>query len=291
MKGINPSIEGSKKDVVRIIVLYLGKMIKFPRSIGFLLLVVVLLIVSRNAGAQTRITSLLPETMNFNDSVITMQQHEYLRTIYGQILRRSTRDVLNGSEYELYYPVTGSNPLFPHERYPNGRVVIEGVEYEPVVIQYDTYIDQLIYFDPRHHIGQLVIPVILNKFSIDEFELGITGDRMFFKYIDFPDSPVYPDDGFYEMIYEGASRLMYRYNSILAVTNGEYIFKIRKVKILENDHKYYRITGKNSLFKALSDKKKDMRNYLKEKKLHVRIADKKDFRNILTFYDRIRDDR
>ena len=218
------------------------------------------------------------------DSTLVKIQKENLHHDYDSVMMQYTQDLLNGREYELYYPVFGSDPLLPHERFSTGSVTIEGITHFPVVIQYDTYLDQLVYFDPRHHIGESVIPVVLNKYSIDSFEIGLPGDRMQFRNLSFPAS-VSADSGFYEIVYDGVTKALIRYKCILAVSEGEYIFKIRPIRYIVNDHKMYRISGRRTLLKALTQHKHGIRQYLRQHKLHVRVASKNDYRRILTYFD------
>ncbi len=220
---------------------------------------------------------------------LTRLQHNFLRHFYDSTLQISNEDILNGDEYELYYPVTGSNPMLPHKCYPNGSVTIEGKTHTPVVIQYDTYLDQLIYFDSRHRIGPMVVPVMLNKYMVDAFEIGMPDNRMKFRNLTFPDSVSNAESGFYETVYEGKTRYLIRYKSILAVTEGEYSFKIHAHRYIEKNHNLFKIRGKKSLIKALSDRKADLRKYIRQKKLHVRTAGKNDMRRLLIFYDHAED--
>ncbi len=215
-------------------------------------------------------------------------QYRFLHYLYDSIVTTFTEDVINGSEYELYYPVYGSNPLIPKHRYPNGSIVIEGIRHSPVVLQYDTYKDLLIYFDPRHQIDQSVIPVVLNKYLIDEFEVGLPENRMKFRYFEFPDSlKKIAGDGFYEVGYEGKIRFLIRYKTTLAVTDGKYIFKTRPLKLIVNGGRVYKIKGRRSLLNALADKKNLIGKFIRSRKIKVRHAGKTDMQRILSYYDHV----
>ena len=220
------------------------------------------------------------------DDTLTLAQYKYLHHLYDSIITTSTEDILNGSEYELYYPVYGSSPLIPKRRYPNGSIVVEGIKHSPVVLQYDTYKDLLVHFDPRHQINQSVIPVVLNKYIVDEFEVGIPDNRMKFRYLRFPDSlKNIVVNGFYEMVYEGNTSYLIRRKSLLAITGGDYIFKSRSVKFVVNKNNIYKITGRRSLLKALGDQKIRMKKFIRSNKINIRHAGKTDMRRILTYYD------
>jgi len=229
-----------------------------------------------------------PGTETENDT-LTRYQHIYLRHVYDSVIHLSTEDVLSGREYELYYPVTSTTPLLPQKRYLNGSVTIEGIRHSPVIIQYDTYLDQLIYFDFRHQAGRSVVPVMLNKYRVDAFELVLPGGRMKFRNLTFPDSVNSVGSGFFEVVYEGKTRYLIRYKSILAITGGNYIFTIRTRRYLENHHTVFLITGKKSLLKALADRKADIRKYIRQNRLHVRRAGKDEMRMLLRFYDHAED--
>ncbi len=229
-----------------------------------------------------------PGTETENDT-LTRYQHIYLRHVYDSVIHLSTEDVLSGCEYELYYPVTSTTPLLPQKRYLNGSVTIEGIRHSPVIIQYDTYLDQLIYFDFRHQAGRSVVPVMLNKYRVDAFELVLPGGRMKFRNLTFPDSVNSVGSGFFEVVYEGKTRYLIRYKSILAITGGNYIFTIRTRRYLENHHTVFLITGKKSLLKALADRKADIRKYIRQNRLHVRRAGKDEMRMLLRFYDHAED--
>ena len=251
-----------------------------PAAICFVLLLSPVLVAGQPDGGPGRTEAC--------DDSLHQAQYGFLHHLYDSIVTTCTEDVINGSEYELYYPVYGSSPLLPKHRYPNGSIVMEGIKHSPVVLQYDTYKDLLIYFDPRHQINQSVIPVVLNKYLIDEFEVGLPENRMKFRYFEFPDSlKQVTGNGFYEVGYEGKTEYLIRYETILAITDGRYIFKMRPLKFIVNDGIIYKIKGRRSLLIALADKKNLIRKFIKSMKINVRHAGKTDMQRILSYYDHV----
>ncbi len=222
---------------------------------------------------------------SFNDDSMLVKQTRYIQELHHQFMNVSN-EILNGKEYGFYFFPSISSPLMPSKQMPTASIVIHGNKYENIMLQYDTFKDLAVYFDPKNLINNSICPISINKYIIDEFNLKVEAEDLKFKYFEFPNDPkAKKRNGFYEVIYDGHSKYLIHHKSDLIVEGGRDIYKYRPVKYAINEGILYKFKGKRSLLKAFNDKSMELKKYIKTSKIKVRKARKKQIGSILEYYD------
>ena len=224
-------------------------------------------------------------TLYGHDSIQEKQYHS-IQGLYDSVLNVSSNVILNGREYLVYFSPHVSTPIIPVKRYPTSSIIIQGKTYRNLMLQYDTFKDQVIYYDPDNLENNAIIPISVNRTIIDEFDLEYPGNKIKFKYLVIPDTlKGNVNNGFYEIVYDKTSRFVIKHRSILVIKGGRDIYKYKPRRYIVNKGMYYPINGRRSLIKALSDKSVEMKKFIKSSKIFVRWAEKDEMVRILKFYD------
>lgn len=222
---------------------------------------------------------------SFNSDSMLLKQEKYINDLHHQFMNVSN-EILNGKEYEFYFFPSISSPLMPLKQMPTASIVIHGNKYENIMLQYDTYKDLVVYFDPENLINSSICPIAINKYIIDEFNIVLSTGDLKFKYFEFPNDPkAKKRNGFYEVIYNGNSKYIVHHKSDLIVEEARDIYKYRPDKYVVNEGILYKFKGKRSLLKAFNDKSTELKKYIKSSKISVRKARKKQIGSILEYYD------
>lgn len=207
-----------------------------------------------------------------------------LRDRYQDVLHPSD-PLLNGREYEYYFRPKVSSPLIPQDHVPTASVVIRDIPYEQVMLLYDTYKDQVLYYNPGNLSRSGVATVIVNRHLIEEFTLQLASGPARFRYLSFPeDQQGGLGSGFYEIVTEGACMFIIDHNAVQKVQDGAVIYQYKTERYIITPGEVYRIKGKKSLLKALADEAEEVKIYLKNARMEVRTAGKEQIGEVIAFY-------
>lgn len=217
------------------------------------------------------------------DDSIQSGQYQAVQGLYDSLMRRSN-ELLNGREYEYYFYPQISSPLIPERQHPSASAVINGKKYENITLQYDTYKDLLIYFDPANFVNGLVSPVAINRYIVDEFYLEVSSDSLIFRYLELPEDENL-ESGFFEIVYEGESQFIIKHLSSKYIDEGRDKYEYNPIRYIVSKAGYFKIKGKRSLLKAFPDQIKEVKKFIKSSKISVRNANKYEIISILRFYD------
>ena len=207
-----------------------------------------------------------------------------MKEIYEDALHPSD-PLMNGREYKYYFNPRISSPLIPKDHAPTATVTIRNRLMEDVTLLYDTYKDQVVYYNPgdiyKHGIASLVV----NSHLIEEFTLELASGPARFRYFSFPeDQEGGISSGFYELVNEGDCMFIIDHKAIQKIQDGAVIYKYTPRRYIINSAAAFRNTGKRSLLKALSDKNEEIKEYLKQSNIRVKAADKEQIRAVVDYY-------
>ncbi|MCD6598946.1 MAG: hypothetical protein J7L04_14735 [Bacteroidales bacterium] len=217
-----------------------------------------------------------------NDLVLS-EQYQFVQALYDSLLNTSN-EILNGREYEYYFYPQISSPLIPTRQQPSASIVINGKKYENITLQYDTYKDLLVYFDPANFVNGSICPVSVNSYIIDEFNIKVSSDNLKFRYLEVPEVENLKS-GFYEIVYDGESQFIIKHLSNKFIDEGRDKYEYNTIRYVVNNAGYFKIKGKRSLLKALPDHSTEVKKYIKSLKISVRKANKYEILSILRYYD------
>lgn len=194
---------------------------------------------------------------------------------------RSQSHLYNGSQYIDYNPLEDEHPYHLSDDWMTGTVEYEGQKYENVSLLYDIAADKVIV----EHFAGAFIELITTK--ITSFQLQGHTFRRFTKA---DDSRGQITEGFYEILYDGKTKAVARYEKTLLETieslqlKREFTEKSKYYLIKNNA--FYAANSKRAALQVLSDKKKEVRRFIREHRTH--FTDKaSSVVGIAQFYDKL----
>lgn len=217
---------------------------------------------------------------------LTAQQtgRNALQELYQDLLHPSD-PLLSGREYKYYFNPKLFSPFIPEDPYPSATVLIGKKLYQNVMLRYDTYKDQVVYFNFNNLDNNAIYPVIVNSNIIEEFTLQLSSGQARFRYLEFPEiQEGRLNNGFYEIVSEGICTFIIDHYAVKKAADGGNAYHYATKRYIINSGAVFRIKGKNSLLKALSDQQTEMHKYLKREKIHVGSADKEQIKAVLDYY-------
>jgi hypothetical protein len=217
---------------------------------------------------------------------LTAQEPEQkaLQDMYQELLHPSDL-LLNGREYKYYFSPQFTTPLIPKDLSPLASVLIQKKLAQNVILLYDTYKDLVVYYDPNNLYNDKISTVIVNSHVIEEFTLQLPSGKARFKYLTFPeDRRGVLSSGFYELVSDGACKFVIDHSSVKNIKDGGVVYQYKTERYVIISGTVYRIKGKKSLLKALSDQLTEVNKYLKRTEIDVRTADNEQIKAVLDYY-------
>ncbi len=193
--------------------------------------------------------------------------------------------LMNGREYKFYFNPRLSGPLIPQDPLPSASVLTREKRYLNVLLLYDTYKDLLLYHNPATLYNGMLIMVVVNSNLIEEFTLQLPSGQARFRYLNFPENQEgLLSSGFYEIVSEGICMYIIDHFSVKKTQAGGvgYQYKTQGYFIISGTA--YKIMGKKSLLRALSDQPAEVNEYLKRERMRVRTANKEQLKGLLDYY-------
>lgn len=195
-------------------------------------------------------------------------------------------EVLNGKEYINYFfrgtttPLLFSNYFFTSTLDFNKRI------YNNVKLQYDTYLDEVLFTDTSRMINFEYPRVVLNKDLADGFSFYFQGEFYNFRHIRFTElSKDNPGDGFYNLVYDGPSMFIIKHRSRLYEKDAVNEYKYAPVKFVLIDGTFIRFTRLKDLARVFGPREEEIRAYIRENRIRTRKTGKSDIAIILKYYD------
>jgi hypothetical protein len=192
-------------------------------------------------------------------------------------------DFISGREYSVYYFRSDHKPVLFYGRERTASLVYKGRRYANLVLQYDTFLDQVIYMVYNNWNAS---QVALNSDNISRFDLYFDYDTLTFRYIS---DAVYPsfnlDDGFYEVTYDGKCKYIIRHGSTHYKRNGvdEYDYKPTGYVMINGG--FIKITSQKQFVDLFGSKSKEIKQFVVNNRIRIRRADKRQITDIITFYE------
>jgi hypothetical protein len=212
-------------------------------------------------------------------------QNNYLAKFYFQNVD-NVDELVNGKDYIPYYFRSKYKPVLFYDRKHTASITLTGRRYDNLSLEYDTFRDELIYFDSLKFIDNKVFKISLNKDPIDEFRFNFGSDSLTFRYFSREkDVNFNLPDGYYEVAYEAKSKFLIRHRSYLLVKEGndEYMYAPSDY-IMVNDG-YTKITNKKVFLKLFGEKSGEIKKYIRSNKVKIRKADKNEITAVLKYFD------
>jgi hypothetical protein len=224
-----------------------------------------------------------PGKTDFN--LISEFQAGYLYNLYFTKVDKA-EELVNGREYIPYYFRYKVKPLLFDESNYIGSVLFNGRKYNNLKLEYDTYLDQVIYSDSLKFIEDKLFKIALNKNLVDGFILYFGSDSLIFHNFR-------PDDGkinnlprgFYEVVYNGKSKFIIRHQSFLLENEGEYEYSYAPSDYFMVGESFSRVRSSGGFLKLFGKDSDAVRKFMHTGKVRFKSAGKDQIASVLKYYD------
>jgi hypothetical protein len=222
---------------------------------------------------------------NINSSSLTDRQIQYIKNTYSAKIE-VPNEIINGKEYESYYRQSKSKPLLFPDKPRRATLFTKTREYKNLSLEYDTYLDEVIYTDKSRTLNDRFPQIALNKDIANGFNLYFTDDSLIFRFFRFPEcSKLNLKEGFYEIAYQGISKFVIKHESSYYQRDGMNEYKYYHEYYISTGNVYYQIKGRRSLLKLFGDKSAVMKKFMHESRIRLNQADRNQYVDILKHYD------
>ena len=204
-------------------------------------------------------------------------------TFYNHSLNEELH-VFNGKEdKEYFYKFNEGTPYFITDKWTKGTLDYDGKLYENVSLLYDVLKDEVVYlyFDRISRIRLQKEKVYAFSISGHNF-IHVTPDSL---------SSSSVAAGFYDLLYQGKIALLAKRTKNIQTfirQNSE------EFKVFSKDHyyikkgdDYYQVSSKKSFIGILTDKRKELQQYIRQNKLNFNKNKEYAMMQTLAYYDQI----
>ena len=208
--------------------------------------------------------------------------------LYNQAFQNHKK-ILTGKYHNDYYKGVNGHPYYDEIIWKMGSIVYENEQYDSVEIKYDIYSDLLLikYIDQKGYIR----PIQLYSTKVNAFK--INGHQFINLRRDTAEDHLY---GFYDLLLEGeiASVLVKRRKEIdqsTTLTSLENQFVVNDILYIRIEYSFYEVKKRKSILDILSDKKSELKTYLKQNKKRFKNDQENELLEAVKYYNSIVNNR
>jgi hypothetical protein len=233
-------------------------------------------------------TQQVPSTVKITDKdpfkSIESSRNEFLDSLYVSATGTGNA-YINGHDYFPYHFRSKHKPIlfFGNER--RASMTVNGRQYDNLVLQYDTFTDEVIFPEIENAYGQRVNQISINKNVIDSVVFFFRDDTIKFKYFDGEDTGEELPSGFYEVAYDGITRFLIRHRSVIHQRNGVDEYFYSPVRYVKTPIGYQRIRSSSRFAVLFGTGAPMMKRILTQNRVNLRKASKNQIINVLKSYD------
>jgi len=199
-----------------------------------------------------------------------------------------------GKEYYPYYYRARNSPILRDDERRTASLTFDGRTYDNLELQYDTYIDAVVYGYESLPLENKMRKVSLNKYELSSFDLYFIADTMHFRYFAHDrDTSFNLDDGFYEVVRDSKTKFIIRHRSEKYINLNtpdrhafdDYLYK--PLFYINTGDGYQKITSRKhftGLFNAGAGK---VSRFLRAARIRIRKADKRQICEVLQYYEQL----
>jgi hypothetical protein len=184
----------------------------------------------------------------------------------------------SGSAYAEYKAKGDENPYFIDE-WLTGTIYYDGDFYENVPLLYDISRDKLI-TDHRYSINKIeLINERIGYFTINAH-----------RFVPLKNKKI--PDGFYELAYDGPTKVYVRYQKTLQSKAVDYSienrFEEKNSFYIFQNNQFFSVKSKGSVLKVLEDKKTELKKFIRDNQLGFGPNRVKDISRVVQYYDQLK---
>jgi hypothetical protein len=223
------------------------------------------------------------EKINFE--AISDSQMGYLVTLYNQRFDESNK-LINGRDYYPYYFKSKIKPLLFDEKKKSGSLVRNGRRYDSLPLEYDTYLDKLIYYDNTKFIENKPFMISLNEDLIDGFNMYLDDDSLIFRHFKTEECVKYNlREGFYELVYNGISKYIIKHHSSLVQNESVDEYRLSQTGYVMVGEIFSRLRSTGEFVELFGKNSESIRKFMRTNRIHFRKAGKNEIASVLRYYD------
>ncbi len=195
-------------------------------------------------------------------------------------------ELINGKAYFPYYFRSQLKPILYNDRNHSSSVILKGIKYNNVELEYDTYKDEIIYIDSGRFCIYTPLMVALNKDNIDYFEFYYSEDTLSFRYLCKNSDPSFNlQDGFYEVVSNCGTKYIIKHSSLFDDLVGIDEYTYIQVSYVNIGNGFSAVTTKRRFLKIFGDRSDEVRKYIEQSGIKIRKANKEQIKSVLKYYD------
>lgn len=199
-----------------------------------------------------------PDTA-FVPVAVQQARFAYDRTLQGE------SGLYNGGDYPEYSALMpGEHPFFVSDQMAEGSILYGGQNYERTGLRYDICHDKVVV---EHYYNHSILELVSER--IASFTLH---NHRFIHLAQNKKDDL--KDGFYDLLYDGPSRVIARHEKIMEEVKGgqrvRYQFEDNTRFYLLKDGSFRSVYSKASVFEALGGRKGEWRNFLEKEQIKFR---------------------
>ena len=191
----------------------------------------------------------------------------------------------NGPEYNFYDPIIKGNAYFSDAiNFVQGTVEYDGFIYKEVPMMYDMYKDYIVVLLPNKSAKfRLLSDRVQSVDLLDHHFVYVNKD-------DLPNTSI--NSGFYDQLYKNKSEVLIKRSKNIQGSSGisgavENYFTAKKEMFIKNKGKFYSVGSEGSLLNAFKDKKKELKQYLRNNKLKFGDDQEQTMVKVAAYYDQL----
>jgi hypothetical protein len=186
--------------------------------------------------------------------------------------------IFNGRVWINRYVKIDGDQFFYKNEFVTGTVSANGRKFSNINLRYDIYNDELTAINEKGLILQL------NKEIVDSFSLRIAEKDFKFMRTD----SLKGVSGYVNVLYSGKSSLLVKYRKsieLMAVDRKTDRFYLMQKNYILKDSIAHPFKGRMELYNIISDKKKEIKQFVKQNRLQLSGKDPESFIPVIRFYD------
>jgi hypothetical protein len=211
---------------------------------------------------------------------------ENLLKLYSENINPSL-NLINGREYYPYYSSSTRKPVFLWgERY-SSCIIINGMRYNNILLEYDTYTDDLLYIDGSRSFRSVPLRIAFNRNNVDLFEFITDNDTLEFKFFGSKNN-INLKDGFYEEVYHNRSVFLIKHYSSCSINDGVSEYPYHAISYVNIGNGFAKINSIRQLCRLMGSYSSEVRKYCRKQSIPLSSKSKKQISDILDHFDKLR---
>ena len=172
--------------------------------------------------------------------------------------------LISGDLYQPTISISGGHPFFLNPDWKKGSVVIDGIQFDNLLLRYDISSNKLLL--NTRNITSLNLQLILKINNISYFKMDDHSFRTL------PGKNKFYDSYFCEVLAQGEINLFLLRSKKLKIIGSDlnYSYQTNQFEYLVLNEKVFRYRGRRTLFKLLPELKTELRDFIKTNRLRYR---------------------